>query len=265
MHRAPTIIRSVLSDQVKEHLLSAILTGEYPPGARIVETRVARDLGVSQGPVREALRDLEALGVIESTRYQGARVRQPSKQELFDAYGVRAVLESYGARLAMARLSDSDLLALQTYHRRMIDAARLGDREEQVRMDVAFHAKIMEISGNVVLERIWEFMQPVSRTQITFVLPGNDPQKIVTLHDPIIAALQARDPAAAEEAIREHFRATAARFEAAFAPVGSQPSPHPVLAVAAGHPAPEPASDGRHRPGSRARRAGRRTAGSGVA
>ena len=132
-------------------------------------------------------------------------------------------------------------------------------------MDVAFHAKIMEISGNVVLERIWEFMQPVSRTQITFVLPGNDPQKIVTLHDPIIAALQARDPAAAEEAIREHFRATAARFEAAFAPVGSQPSPHPVLAVAAGHPAPEPASDGQHRPGSRARRAGRRTAGSGVA
>ncbi len=265
MHRAPTIIRSVLSDQVKEYLLSAILTGEYPPGARIVETRVARDLGVSQGPVREALRDLEALGVIEITHYQGARVRQPSKQELFDAYGVRAVLESYGARLAMARLSDSDLLALQTYHRRMIDAARLGDREEQVRMDVAFHAKIMEISGNVVLKRIWEFMQPVPRTQITFVLAGNDPQKIITLHDPIIAALQARDPAATEEAIREHFRESAARFEAAFAQFGHQPGLHPAVAVATGQAAPEPASDGQHRPSSRARRAGRRTAGSGVA
>ena len=93
MRRAPMIIRNVLSDQVKDYLLTAILAGEFPPGSRIVETRVARHLGVSQGPVREALRDLEALGLIDSTPYQGARVRQPQKAELLEAYDVRAVLE----------------------------------------------------------------------------------------------------------------------------------------------------------------------------
>src|SRR3990172_6117215 len=67
MTRESAISRNVLSAQVKERLLEAILDGRYPPGARIVETRVARELGTSQAPVREALRDLEALGVVETT------------------------------------------------------------------------------------------------------------------------------------------------------------------------------------------------------
>ncbi|MEA2025966.1 MAG: GntR family transcriptional regulator, partial [Chloroflexota bacterium] len=76
------ITRSVLSEQVKGRLLQAILDGRYPPGARIVETRVAREFGTSQAPVREALRDLEALGVVETAPFKGARVRQPTTEEL---------------------------------------------------------------------------------------------------------------------------------------------------------------------------------------
>lgn len=76
------ISRSPLSDQIKDRLLQEILSGAYAPGSRIVETRVARELGTSQAPVREALRDLEALGVIEISAYRGARVRHPSKAEL---------------------------------------------------------------------------------------------------------------------------------------------------------------------------------------
>ncbi|MGZ6378497.1 MAG: GntR family transcriptional regulator, partial [Candidatus Limnocylindrales bacterium] len=79
MSRQAAISRSVLSDQVKDRLLQAILEGRYPPGARIVETRVARELGTSQAPVREALRDLEALGVVEIHAFRGARVRHPTK------------------------------------------------------------------------------------------------------------------------------------------------------------------------------------------
>ena len=95
------ITRSVLSDQVKGRLLQAILDGRYPPGARIVETRVAREFGTSQAPVREALRDLEALGVVEVTAFRGARVRHPSVAELLEAFEVRAVLETQAARLAL--------------------------------------------------------------------------------------------------------------------------------------------------------------------
>src|SRR5512141_542083 len=102
MAREPAISRSALSDQVKGRLLQAILDGRYPPGARIVETRVARELGTSQTPVREALRDLEALGLIETSAFRGARVRHPSAEELLEAFAVRAQLESLGARLATA-------------------------------------------------------------------------------------------------------------------------------------------------------------------
>src|SRR5512143_4367966 len=109
------ISRSVLSEQVKDRLLQAILAGRYPPGARIVETRVAREFGTSQAPVREALRDLEALGVIETTAFRGARVRRPSAAELLEAFVIRAELESLAATLAIPKLSDADIAELEGY------------------------------------------------------------------------------------------------------------------------------------------------------
>ena len=72
------LARSVLSGQVKDRLLRWILEGELPPGARVIETRVARQLGTSQAPVREALRDLATLGLVETHPFRGARVRQPA-------------------------------------------------------------------------------------------------------------------------------------------------------------------------------------------
>jgi DNA-binding GntR family transcriptional regulator len=92
------IPRSVLAEQVKDRLLQDILAGRYPPHSRIVETRVARELGTSQAPVREALRGLEALGVVEILPFRGARVRRPSTHELMEAYAVRSELECLAAR-----------------------------------------------------------------------------------------------------------------------------------------------------------------------
>ena len=83
------LTRSVLADQVKERLLEAILDGSYPPDSRIVETAVAKDLGTSQAPVREALRGLEALGIVEIIPFRGARVRRLDTAELLEAYAVR--------------------------------------------------------------------------------------------------------------------------------------------------------------------------------
>src|SRR5512146_1459361 len=103
-----TISRSVLADQVKDHLLQSILSGRYPPHSRIVETRIARELGTSQAPVREALRGLEALGVVEILPFRGARVRRPSAEELLEAYAVRFSLEALAARLAIPAVTDDD-------------------------------------------------------------------------------------------------------------------------------------------------------------
>lgn len=204
------ITRSVLSDQVKGRLLAAILEGRYPPGARIVETRVAKEFGTSQAPVREALRDLEALGVVENAPFRGARVRQPSVEELLEAFDVRTVLESHAARLAIDRVEEPDLVLLENYLGEMRAAARAGDAYTEARADAAFHAHIMGLSGNATLERVWRTLEPFLRTYITIVSPGIDRQAVADRHEPIIEALRAGDAEGVERTMVEHFRAAAA-------------------------------------------------------
>jgi DNA-binding GntR family transcriptional regulator len=199
------ISRGVLSDQVKDHLLQEIMAGHFPPGSRIIETRVARDLGTSQAPVREALRDLEALGVVEINAFRGARVRHPTKAELLEAYGVRSELESLGARLALERMTDADLDELQGYVDEMRLAAETVDTHREAMADVHFHARVIEIGGNHTLARVWRYLEPGSRTYITLVVPGVNQRQIADLHIPILEALRARDPERAVAAYHTHF------------------------------------------------------------
>jgi DNA-binding GntR family transcriptional regulator len=206
------ILRSPLSDQVKERLLQDILVGAYPPGSRIVETRVARELGISQAPVREALRDLEAIGVVEISTYRGARVRHPTKAELLEAYGIRAELESLGARLALPLMSEADLEELQGYIEEMQRAADSGDTHTEAIIDVAFHGRIIQISGNITLQRVWRYLEPLSRTFITLGVPGVNPRDIADLHIPILEALRSRDPDRAAAAYHFHFETAGAMF-----------------------------------------------------
>ncbi len=221
MSHGAAISRSVLSDQVKDRLLRAILDGRYPPGARIVETRVARELGTSQAPVREALRDLEALGVVESTAFRGARVRRPSADELLEGFTIRAELESLGARLAIDHLTDEDLCVLAGYVDEMRRAADDGDLHAEATADAAFHGRIVELAGNATLERVWRTLEPFSRTYITMVVPGVDRRRIAELHTPVLAALRLRDPIAVDAVIHEHFAETAAMLARLWSTDGS--------------------------------------------
>src|SRR5919198_2184926 len=98
------VTRSVLRDQIKDVIVERILDGVYGPGDRIVEIRVAEELGVSQAPVREALRELELLRLVVSEPFRGVRVRAVSADELREIYPVRAALEEVAARSATAAL-----------------------------------------------------------------------------------------------------------------------------------------------------------------
>jgi DNA-binding GntR family transcriptional regulator len=204
------ITRSVLSEQVKGRLLQAILDGRYPPGARIVETRVAKEFGTSQAPVREALRDLEALGVVETAPFKGARVRQPSTDELLEAFEVRAILEGHGAVLAVENFSDDDLARLSLLVEQMRAAAVAGDPFSEATADTEFHRMIMHHSGNATLERVWSTLEPFLRTYITIVSPGVDRRAVADRHIPIIEALRRQNPDLIEEAFRVHFAEAAA-------------------------------------------------------
>ncbi|MCJ7710239.1 MAG: GntR family transcriptional regulator [Chloroflexi bacterium] len=203
---AETVIsRAVLSDTVKDRLLEAILDGRYPPGSRIVETRAAREFGTSQAPVREALRDLEALGVVEISPFRGARVRRPSLDELAEAYVVRSELEGLAVRLAVPRLTDEDLEVLSGFMEAMDCAAEAGDTVAEAAADARFHGRLVEIAANGTLARVWGLLEPYSRTYISLAVPGADRRRIAGLHAPVLDALRSRDAATAEAAIRHHF------------------------------------------------------------
>jgi DNA-binding GntR family transcriptional regulator len=180
--------------------------------------------------VREALRDLEALGVVETAAFRGARVRRPSADELLEAFVIRAELESLGARLAIPNLTDEDLEALAGFVAEMHRSAEDGDYYAEATADAAFHGRIVELAGNGTLERVWRTLEPFSRTYITMVVPGVDRRRIADLHSPILAALRLRDPDAVSSVLHDHFRDTAAMLASLWAaapPVGAE-SPQPA-------------------------------------
>lgn len=230
MSNAP-ISRGVLSGQVKDHLLQEIMAGHYPPGSRIVETRVARELGTSQAPVREALRDLEALGVVELSAFRGARVRHPTRDELLEAYGIRAELELLAARSALPRLTDADLDELEGYFQEMLDAAASGDRHREAAADVRFHARVVELSGNRTLQRVWRFLEPGSRTYITLGVPGMNSMRIANLHEPILEALRSRQPEPVVLAYHQHFDVVSGMFRDSWVDDQKAGNPGPVEAT----------------------------------
>src|SRR5918995_2542970 len=100
------ISREMLSSKIKDRILQLILEGELEPGDRLVETRIARDLGVSQSPVREAIRDLVAAGFLEIEPYRGARIRRFTLEEFVDDMEVRGEIEAIAAMRAAARITD---------------------------------------------------------------------------------------------------------------------------------------------------------------
>jgi len=199
--RGPALVsRTVLREQVREILLARILTREYAPGARLVETRIAQELGISQAPVREALRELELLRFVESAPFRGTWVREVDDSELAEMYPIRAALEEVAARAAAERL-DGDVAALEEEIRLMAAATELHD---QVEHDVRFHRLIIEASGNRRLLEMWTSLQVDARTMITALRTGLDRAEVARLHEPVVEALRRRDGETAGREIRRH-------------------------------------------------------------
>jgi DNA-binding GntR family transcriptional regulator len=203
-----TISRTVLREQVKDVLLQRIVSGELQPGERLVETRIAQELGTSQAPVREALRDLELLRIVESEPFRGARVREFGDDELVEIYPVRGALEELAARLAAERLH-GDVAALEEQVEGMREAGRRGDLHGLTQHDILFHRLMVEASGNAPLVQCWKSLGVEGR--ITLSLYGTlvEPQDAAGLHDPILDALRAGDGPRAGREARKHIESFA--------------------------------------------------------
>jgi len=203
---ANPLARSVLSAQVKDRLLQWIVSGELKPGARIIETRVARQLGTSQAPVREALRDLATLGLVEMHPYRGARVCAPPPDELVEAMEVRGELEAICGRQAAERIDDATLARMRALLGDMRASAERGDAHSQALQNSEFHSCVVAASGNRTIQRLWQILDPFARTYLTASMPGADLSVLAERHLAILEALEAHDPERTAEVMRAHAR-----------------------------------------------------------
>ncbi len=199
----PAVSRTVLREQVKDVLLQRIASGELQPGERLVETRIAQELGTSQAPVREALRDLELLRLVESVPFRGSRVRIFDEQELAEVFPVRLVLEELAARLAAQRL-EGDVSALEAEVEAMRAAVKRRDTSGLVEHDIAFHRLIVESAGNPSLVRAWQALGVESPITLSLYGTFMDPEEAAERHANLVDAIRDRNPAAAAREARKH-------------------------------------------------------------
>ncbi len=137
-----------LSDQVTEILYRKVLTGALAPGERINEVDLARTLGISRNPIREALRRLEERGILMSSPRRGAFVRTVTSEDIDDTFRFRTLVESFALRNAMPRMTDQHIDELQSIIDKMVEAASRGQGSVVIELDVFFHRRICELSGS---------------------------------------------------------------------------------------------------------------------
>ena len=195
--------RRALRHDVRDGLVQSILDGEYGPGDRLVEMHIARTYGTSQGPVREALRELEMLGFVRSEPHRGTYVRDPWQRGMLELYEVRAALEEFAARVATPRLCD-DVSALQAEVDGMADAAVRNDVHAAVEHSERFHRLIVEGSGNQLLYTMWSSLSITDHTALTMVTLSLDLDTLAESHQPIVDAIAAGDVELACRVSREH-------------------------------------------------------------
>lgn len=181
------------------------MSGSLQPGDRIVESRLARELGISQTPVREALRELEQMGLVVSHPNRGSSVRKIEARDAYEMYTLRAHLEVMAIGLAIDQVADEDIAALDQLIDAMLDAADNDDRDTLTELDTRFHEFICERSGHRLLLKTWQAISPLNWTMLTVIrLKDRDPRELAERHRPVVEAIRARDRDAAQSAIREH-------------------------------------------------------------
>ncbi len=192
-----------MSDRVRRLLLERVLDGTYPPGHRLVELHLASEFQTSQGPVREALRQLEALRIVETEPYRGTRVREVTDREMADAYEVRAVLEQYAAESAAKRLKGG-VEHLRALASAIETASRNNDAREYASLDIPFHRAIVEAANNPVLLRTWESLGFELRLRAVLAHASIDLVEAQAMHHAIVDALEAGDGKRAGALLHKH-------------------------------------------------------------
>jgi DNA-binding GntR family transcriptional regulator len=213
-----------LVERLAATIHARVLSGDIPTGTRLRQATLASEFGVSRTPVREALRQLSATGVIVFEARRGAVVRGPSPRDVRDAYAVRAELEGFAAELAVTHIEDAQLDQLRDAEQHfrssigdVIDARRRGierhwsTESEWERANNLFHRVIQEAAGNLQLLAAIAHLHLRFPRDLTWSALSNSSHLLeenVEQHHRVLAAIEARDPAEARRAMNDHVRSS---------------------------------------------------------
>ncbi len=202
-----------MQEIVYDTIRDAILSGRYPPGRRLIADDLAKDVGVSRMPVREALHRLEAAGLVAMTPHRGAVVSELSESEIVEIYHIRAVLDGLATRLAAHHLTGREHERLNAFLDKMEIAAKAKDLEKVLRVNRDFHRFIWHAAHAPRLHSLLENLYDASQRfrNISVLIPGRLDQ-ITQEHRLIAQALARGDVATAEHYAIEHHEGTARRL-----------------------------------------------------
>lgn len=203
----PLVTQCCLAEQIRDAVADRIAAGDYPPGFRLVELTLAKEFGTSQAPVREALRLLEGLRLVEITPRRGSRVRELTPADVRESLVVRAGLERAAAESGSAAhfaanpKAVAELRALNDAMATAIDRRNLRAVAEK---NAAFHRAIVSAAGNETLAEMWETfaLRPISR--LVLASPRADLSELADQHAGIIDALATGDGPTAGKRLWDH-------------------------------------------------------------
>jgi DNA-binding GntR family transcriptional regulator len=211
-----------LVDRLAATIQARVLSGEIVRGARLPQEALAAEFGVSRTPVREALRKLQAAGVVEVLPNRGAVVRGPSAREIRESYEVRTELEGLAAELATARMADAHLLRLREAEERfrrsvglLVAGLRDGkdapwdEHDDWVRANDLFHQVILEAAGNLRLGELLGDLRRSFPRELTWSALSANSRRLednVLQHGAILDAIEQGDAAAARDHMTAHVR-----------------------------------------------------------
>ncbi|WP_210569210.1 GntR family transcriptional regulator [Streptomyces sp. GESEQ-4] len=205
----PKQARPSTGEQAKQHALAqlrqAILHGEMAPAQRLVENELAEQFDVTRASIRAALIDLEAQGLVERIRNRGSRVRVVTVEEAVAITECRMVLEGLCAAKAAVAASDEQLMELADLGTAMSKAVADGEPMTYSELNQELHARIREFSGQrTAVELLERLNAQLVRHRFQLALRPGRPQQSLNEHLAMIEAIRARDPQAAEAAVRAH-------------------------------------------------------------
>ena len=196
-----------LRTQVVTALRAAIFAGRLAPGQPLRELHLARELGVSQATIREALSQLERFGLVVRTPNIGTEVTRLSQEEVLERVELRMLLEERAMTQAAPRMDGAAFETLATHLSALTRATRRNEYFEQAQADLGFHRFIWEQSGNRTLYNMLDQLSVPLFASVSIVrgLQRENLADVIESHEGIVEALRRRDRVAIRKALRQHF------------------------------------------------------------